>query len=320
MVAVKRATIKDVARLARVDVSTVSRAMRDHPRISEDTRQRVRRAAEALDYRPNVAARAMVTRRTNTFAFLVPSLADPSVAAFAAGADASARAHGYSMVIAAYRTPQLGVARDAKLFREHRFDGVLLMSPRHYPDGALELPLATLEEARVDNRGGAEAAGRLLAEHGHRHVAFIGGEHDSPHARDRLLGLRSVLGDGVRHHYGDWTPRAGFELTQRVLDEAPETTAIFAASDAVALGVYGALGERGLSIPVHMSVVGFDDAAIARHYWPRLTTVAQPLEQVGASAFEILLARIQGEEPEPPRILPTRVVVRASVGPVRSEP
>jgi len=317
---VKRATIKDVARLARVDVSTVSRAMRDHPRISDDTRRRVREAAEALDYRPNVAARAMVTRRTNTFAFLVPSLADQNVAAFAAGAEASARVHGYSMVVAAYRSARSGGGQDTHLFREHRFDGVLLMSPRHYPEGALELPLATLEEAPVDNRGGAAAAGDLLARNGHRHVAFVGGEHDSPHARERLLGLRSVLGETVRHHYGDWTPSAGFELTQRVLDEASTTTAIFAASDAVALGVYGALAERGLSIPNQISVVGFDDAAAARHYWPRLTTVAQPLERVGATAFELLLARIGGMEPEPPQALPTRVVVRASVGPVRSEP
>ena len=317
--AVRRATIKDVARLVGVDVSTVSRAMRDHPRISEATRRRVHEVAAALDYRPNVAARAMVTSRTHTFAFLVPSLADPNVAAFAAGAEANARARGYSMVVAAYRSPDHAPSGDVHLFREHRFDGVLLMSPRHYPEGALELPLATLEEARVDNRGGAAAAGRLLVAHGHRHVAFVGGEHDSPHARERLLGLRSVLGDGVRHHYGDWTPGAGFALTQRVLDEAPETSAIFAASDAVALGVYGALGERGLSIPAQVSVVGFDDAPAARHYWPRLTTVAQPLDEVGAAAFELLFARINGDEPEPPALLATRVVERASVGPVRSE-
>lgn len=311
---VKRTTIKDVARLAGVDVSTVSRAMRDHPRISEATRQRVVLAARELDYRPNAAARAMVTSRTRSFAFLVPSLADPNVAAFAAGAEAEARTHGYSMVVAGYRAPRGTAAPGPQLFREHRFDGLLLMSPRHYPESGLDLPLATLEEARVDNHGGAALAASLLRDHGHRRVAFVGGEHDSPHARERLLGLRSVFGDATCR-YGDWTPQAGFDLTTRLLDEDAGVSAIFAASDAVALGVYGALHERGLAIPGDVSVVGFDDMPAARHYWPRLTTVAQPLEQVGATAFEMLLARIEGREPEPPPVLDVRLVQRASVGP-----
>jgi DNA-binding LacI/PurR family transcriptional regulator len=313
--AVKRATIKDVARLAGVDVSTVSRAMRGNPRISELTRARVAQAARDLDYRPNAAARAMVTSRTRAFAFLVPSLGDPNVASFAAGAEARARAHGYSMVVVGYRSASGPPDRGTHLFREHRFDGVLLMSPRHYPEPALDLPLATLEEARVDNHGGAALTGALLARHGHREVAFVGGEHDSPHARERFLGLRSVLGDGVRCRYGDWTPQSGFDLTTRLLDHDPSITAIVAANDAVALGVYGALHERGRTIPGDVSVVGFDDTPTARHYWPRLTTVAQPLELVGATAFELLLARIDGHEPEPPPLLGVRLEERASVGP-----
>ncbi len=289
--------------------------MNGHPRISEATRARVARAAAALDYRPNAAARAMVTSRTRVFAFLVPNLADPNVAAFAAGAEAAGRRHGYSMVVAGYRRRTSDTAPDARFFLEHRFDGVLLMSPRHYPDDMLDLPVATLEEARVDNRGGGALAGRLLRDHGHRQVAFIGGEHDSPHARERLLGLRSILGEGVTHRYGDWTPRSGFELTTAALAADPSISAVFAASDTVALGVIGALHERGSSIPTDVSVVGFDDMPAARHYWPRLTTIAQPLEEVGATALELLLARIDGHEPEPPARLGVRLVERASVGP-----
>lgn len=310
----KRTTIKDVARLAGVDVSTVSRAMRDHPRISEATRRRVVAVARELDYRPNAAARAMVTSRTRAFAFLVPSLADPNVASFAAGAEAEAREHGYAMVVAGYRSAVGSAPAATELFREHRFDGLLLMSPRHYPESGLDLPLATLEEALVDNRGGARAAAELLHAHGHRRVAFVGGEHDSPHARERLLGVRSVFTEAT-HRYGDWTPQAGFELTSRLLDEQASVTAIVAASDAVALGVYGALHERGLAIPGDVSVVGFDDLPSARHYWPRLTTVAQPFDRVGATAFRLLLTRIDGAEPEPPPVLPVRLVRRASVGP-----
>ncbi len=313
----KRATIKDVARVAGVDVSTVSRAMRGNPRISDATRARVTLAAADLDYRPNVAARAMVTSRTQTFAFLVPSLADPNVASFAAGAEATAREHDYSMVVATYRPQRGGLSRSPRFFHEHRFDGVLLMSPRHYPDDSLDLPLATLEEARVDNHAGGALAGTLLAYHGHRRVAFVGGEHDSPHARERLIGLRSVLGPGVEQHYGDWTAASGFALTHTILDASPDVTAIFAASDAVALGVLGALQGRGLSIPADVSVIGFDDTSAARHYWPPLTTIAQPLERVGAIAFELLLARIEGDEPVLPQPLGVRLVERDSVGTVR---
>lgn len=315
---VKRTTIKDVALAAGVDVSTVSRAIHGNTRISLETRDRVAAAIRDLDYRPNVAARAMVTRKTHTFAFLVPDLSDPNVAEFASGAEARAREEGFSMLVAGYRPRDARYRPDESFFREHRVDGILLMSPRHYPAAAFDLPVATLEEARVDNRGGGALVGEFLRGLGHRVVAFVGGQHDSPHARERVLGLQRTLDAEATVRYGDWSAESGRTLTTSLLAERSDVTAIFAASDSVALGVIHALHAAGVAIPGDVSVIGFDDQAVSRHCWPALTTISQPLRAVGATAFGLLRRRIEGHEPDPAPPLPVHLIERGSTGPVRT--
>jgi DNA-binding LacI/PurR family transcriptional regulator len=312
---VKRVTIKDVANLAGVDVSTVSRVINQRPRIADATRVRVQQAIVQLDYRPNVAARAMVTDRTRTFALLVPNLADPNVAAIAAGAEGRARHEGYSMVVAAYSAHAPEEGDPDSFFREHRVDGLLLMSPRHYPSDAPDLPTATLEEAPVDNADGGRQVGALLRRLGHERVVYLGGPQASPHVRERLRGLAEVVGAPATVAFGDWKPQSGFALANRWLDGDRDATAIFAAGDLVALGVLHALHARGVRVPEDVSVVGFDDTAIAAHTWPRLTTVSQPLAEVGAAAFGTLLDRIEGRAPRPSPTLPVWLVVRDSTGP-----
>jgi LacI family transcriptional regulator/LacI family repressor for deo operon, udp, cdd, tsx, nupC, and nupG len=236
----------------------------------------VQQAIVQLDYRPNVAARAMVTDRTRTFALLVPNLADPNVAAIAAGAEGRARHEGYSMVVAAYSAHAREEGDPDSFFREHRVDGLLLMSPRHFPLDAPALPTATLEEAPVDNADGGRQVGALLKRLGHERVAFIGGPPASPHVRERLRGLAEAVGAPAMVSFGEWQPQSGFALANRWLDGERDATAIFAAGDLIALGVLHALHARGVRVPEDVSVVGFDDTPIAAHTWPRLTTVSQP--------------------------------------------
>jgi len=316
--AVKRATIKDVALAAGVDVSTVSRAIHGNTRISVETRNRVASAVRELDYRPNVVARAMVTRKTYTFAFLVPDLSDPNVAVFASGAEAQAREDGFSMLVAGYRPRDTRYRPDESFFREHRVDGILLMSPRHYPADILDLPVATLEEARVDNRGGGAMVGELLRGLGHRVVAFIGGQHDSPAARERVLGLQGAFGGEAIVRYGDWGAESGRVLTAALLAERSDVTAVFAASDSVALGAIHALHAAGVAVPGDVSVVGFDNQQVSRHSWPALTTVSQPLRVAGAAAFSLLRQRIEGHEPDPVAPLPVYLIERDSTAPART--
>jgi DNA-binding LacI/PurR family transcriptional regulator len=313
----RRVTIKDVAAVAGVDVSTVSRVINGRPRISEATRTRVDKVIQQLDYRPNLAARAMVTKRTRTFALLVPNLADPNVASIAAGAEERARHEGYSMVLAAYSVHAPKDADPDSFFRAHRVDGLLLMSPRHYPADTPELPVATLEEAPVANADGGRQVGTLLHRLGHRWVAFLGGPQASPHVRERVRGLAATIGAPASVEFGDWSSESGFTLANRLLDDHPEVTAIFAAGDRLALGVLNALHGRGVRVPEDVSVVGFDDTPMAAHYWPRLTTVTQPFQALGGAAFGILLDRIEGRAARPVAPLPVRLVERASTGPAR---
>lgn len=313
----KRATIKDVARTAGVDISTVSRVLNDKPRVAPATRARIERAIVELGYRRDAAARTMVTRRTRTFALLVPDLADPTVAEIAKGAERRARDEGYTMLLAGHHLhPARTDAHD--VLGEHRVDGVLLMSPRQLPTDDPGVPFATLEEAPVDDAGGGRAVAILLAGLGHDRVGFVGGPAESGHARDRLEGFRAVFGHDVAVRFGSWSSDDGRRCALELLDAAPDVTAVFAASDTVALGVLHALSERGLRVPSDVSVVGFDDLAFARHLAPPLTTVAQPLSAVGARAFEVLLARIDGDPVPTPGALPVHLVERGSTGPAKA--
>lgn len=313
----KRATIRDVARTAGVDISTVSRVLNDKPRVAADTRARIERAIEDLGYRRDATARAMVTRRTRTFALLVPDFADPTVAEIAKGAEQRGREAGYAMLVAGHHLhPAHGGADD--VLGEHRVDGFLLMSPRHLPANDPGVPFATLEEAPVDDHAGGAAVAGLLARLGHESVVFVGGPADSEHARARLEGLRTGLGRPVAARFGSWSSDHAFVIAGDLLDAEPRATAVFAASDTVAIGVLHALSARGRRVPQDVSVVGFDDLPFARHLSPPLTTVAQPLPEVGARAVEILLTRIDGDPARPARPLPVRLVERASTGPVEA--
>lgn len=187
------------------------------------------------------------------------------------------------------------------------------MSPRYFPEVDLALPKATLEEAPVDNYQGGVLVAAYLQSLGHQHVAFVGGLSKSPHAHERLAGLSSN-GLKIVSLLGDWTAECGFSRTQQILDQHPMVSAIFAASDAVALGVLNALHSRGYAVPGDVSVLGFDDLTASKYYWPPLSTIKQPLAAVGAAAFDILLARIEKRQ-EPTRSpLPVELIVRGSTG------
>lgn len=317
----KRATIKDIARLAEVNISTVSRVLNGSAKISEATRQRVEAAAQALDYQPNSAARAMVTQQTRAFAFLVPTLDDPNVAVTALGAEQQAQLYDYAMLVASYH---VGEHESPDHFlAEHRVDGLILMSPRHFARPYSRLPMVTLEETPADNaQGGALVAAHLQAL-GHRRVACLGGLKDSPHSHQRFDSftqqMRQVHAE-VHCQLGDWSAACGYQLAQQLLREKPDITAIFAANDSVALGVLNALHSAGRRVPEDVSVCGFDDQALAQYSWPPLTTVRQPLQRIGASAFELLRSRMSKQATSTQQTLPAKLpvefILRQSTAPV----
>ncbi len=317
MNALRRPTIKDVAKAAGVTYPTVSRVLSGKPYVATETRERVIQAIAQLGYRPSAAARSMVLNRTHTLAMLVPHLGDPNFGLFFIGAEREARAHGYSVLVADHES----ISGRDHVLTEHRVDGLFILESYRFNaelDG-LDVPVVHLDDAPMDQRGGGRLVGVHLKELGHENVVLIGGPVNAPHAMLRYDGLLEIYPNAVWLP-GDWTAATGYALTAQALET--QATAIFAANDFVALGVMRALRERNLEIPRDISVVGFDDSPLAQHFHPSLTTVHQPIEVQGAHAAALLIARLsdQNAPNAPPH--PLDLIVRDSSGaaPTRSAP
>jgi DNA-binding LacI/PurR family transcriptional regulator len=304
----RRPTIKDVAKAAGVTYPTVSRVLSNKPYVALETRERVLHAITELGYRPSAAARSMVTQRTHLLAMVVPHLTDPNFGTLFAGAEREARKRGYSVLVTDFDS----AAEDGGLLSEHRVDGVLILEPQNYPGRFLsELPVVELDDAPIDQHAGGRLVGEHFAALEHKNVVFVGGPADSPHARERHLGLLSYF-PNAPWFAGDWTAESGYALLEQTLEYAP--TALFAANDYVALGLIHALRGRGLRVPDDISLIGFDDIAPAKHFTPALTTVRQPLEQQGSSAAWLLIAKLNNEAlPTRERIFP-QLILRESTG------
>ncbi len=313
MTALRRPTIKDVAKAAGVTYPTVSRVLSGKPYVATDTRERVMRAIENLGYRPSAAARSMVLNRTQTLAMLVPHLADPNFGMFFIGAEREARNHGYSVLVADHES----ITGSDHLLNEHRVDGLLILeSYRFGPElEGLGVPIVHLDDAPMDQLGGGRIVGRHLKELGHENIVLIGGPADAPHASLRYDGLLEIH-PRAKWIPGDWTAESGYALLDRALERG--VTAIFAANDFVALGAMRALRERDLDVPLDISVVGFDDSPLARHFYPSLTTVRQPIEVQGAHAAAILIARLSGQNAPSAPPHPLELIVRDSSGTART--
>ncbi|MFD6419996.1 LacI family DNA-binding transcriptional regulator [Streptomyces sp. NPDC060194] len=333
----RRPTIKTVAARAGVGRTTVSRVLNGSPLVSDRAREAVEAAIAELGFVPSSVARGLVTSRTNAIALVIPE----SESRLGSEPYFSAVIRGVSTGLAATQTHlQLVLVRDkADLDRltesvvARRVDGVLLVSV-HRGDplpGLLEemgLPTVlagrrseeeTLSHARSDNLGGATAAVRHLMDRGRERIATITGPLDMEVGRSRLQGWREALTDAGRSPaeqlvaQADFTEEGGHGAMAGLLDRVPDLDAVFVASDVMAAGALVALRERGRRVPDDVAVVGFDDSIIARHTSPPLTSVRQPVEELGAEIARILLAELADPSAERTRtLLPTSLVVRES--------
>lgn len=325
----------DVARLAGVSHQTVSRVVNGATNLRPDTRTKVLRAIEQLGYRPNSAARALVTRRSATIGvigsrsgFWGPSTVHRTVQ------DAGRRA-GY--FVSAVNLPELtrDELQDAiDHLRDHGVEGIVLIAAT---DEALEvarthqelgLPVVVVEgdpersrwTVGVDQRAGAELGTRFLLDLGHTEVLHLAGPQSWTEARARLAGYQAAMhGAGLRPLpalEGDWSAASGWALGRDVAVRE-DVTAVFCANDQMALGLLRALAEAGRPAPHEFSVVGFDDIPEAAYLQPPLTTVRQDFTAVGRRAIETLRAAL-GDGAEPERLTSPELVVRASAAPPRT--
>ena len=325
------ATIKDVAKLAGVSVSTASVALNGRGPVSEATRQRVKEAALALRYRPNAVARSLVTRRTRSIGLVLADLTDPYFHGVAKGIEAVASASGYTVLLADTDRSPAKEERSLETLLCRQVDGLILAGSAGENGGSLswlktsQVPVVTVgrySEAfpavSADNTG----AGRLVAEHlvreGYRRIGFIGGPPGLRVSVERCQGFCTALREAgfepLCSAPGDFTPAGGYQAAKALLANGAERPeAIVAANDQMAIGVLKAVKEAGLQVPDDVAVAGIGDVATAVYTDPPLTTVALPLREMGERAARMLLRLIEGEAaPEQPLVLPVTLKVRAS--------
>ncbi len=327
----------DIARFAGVSQSTVSRVMSHDPRISESTRARVEDAMSRLGYRPNAAARTLITGRSHLLGLVVSNITNPFYPEMIESIVAAAAEHDYTVVLGNTQEREDRQLSLLDLLIEQQVDGAILTSPLRDSAAAIarrgldRVPLVTvnrrmtgqrLDSVHLDNVG----AGRLVAEHlvglGHRRIGFVGGLASASTNADRLAGVRAALRDlgcALRAQDvvdGEFTWRHGYAVATSALAGRSRPTALICADDLIALGVMDASLDLGLRIPDDVAVVGFDDVPVAALRPIGLTTVRQPVAQMGRLAVELLVDRItNGPDYDPVEVvLPPSLVVRRTCG------
>ncbi|MFH9728105.1 LacI family DNA-binding transcriptional regulator [Streptomyces sp. NPDC017254] len=334
-----RPTLEEVAARAGVGRGTVSRVINGSPRVSEQAKAAVEQAVAELGYVPNRAARALAGSRTDAVALVIPEtearlFAEPYFLDIIRGVSSELADADKQLLLTLIRSEQER-QRFEQYLAAQRVDGVLLVSVHGadpLPDQVRALGLPAVlngrrtEDERVafvdsDNTGAGRTAVAHLSARGRSAIATITGPLDMYVARCRLDGYREGLSeaglvlDEQLVANGDFTEDGGRRAMRELLDRRPDLDAVFAASDVMAAGARNVLREAGRRVPEDVALVGVDDSAVARHMDPPLTSVRQPIEEMGRTMARLLLEEIAApSEPDeqPRRMLPTELVVRAS--------
>jgi len=316
----RRPTIRQVAARAGVSHQTVSRVINAEGYVGEVTRARVLKAISELNYVPNGIARSLSSNRSHTLGVVSNDISDHSFAELAAGAELEARRQGYYLIIG---TVEDGPPGDEeaylRLMQQRRIEGLIVARPRLRAASrrllvamassiptvviASRLEAPRLHSVDIDNRAGGRAATAHLIERGHRDLATITGPLDWVSAGARLEGTREALREaGLNAEMRvqtspDWGVEGGRQAMAHLLEAGRRFTAVFAQSDLLAVGAIAELQAHGLAVPADVSVVGYDDIPVARYLTPPLTTIRQPMGEVGARAVRILVEGMARRSP-----------------------
>jgi len=334
-VARERPTLEAVARRAGVSRATVSRVVNGSTTVAEEIRVRVRRAVEEMGYVPNQAARSLVTQRTDSIALVLTEepnrvFSDDQVfPGIIRGVSQELEAADRQLVLM-MASSTAGHERIERFAGGRHVDGVMIASMHgadplpaalarmHIPVVCGGRPLGrahALPYVDVDHTGGVSAAVRHLLGTGRRRIATIAGPQDMIAGIDRLAAYRAALADSDRRSIvavGDFTRESGAVAMRQLLADDPQLDAVFVASDLMAHGALRTLREAGRRVPDDVAVVGFDDIEMARFTDPPLTTVRQPIVEIGRQLARLMVRVIAGEQVESAVLLPTELVVRDS--------
>jgi len=335
-------TLKDIAEKLDLSVTTVSRALAGYSDVAEGTCQRVRQAAKEMGYYPNITARQLQKQCTDTLAFIIPThgprFSDPFFSELLSGIGNEAAHHNFDLLVST-QPPNSDAERETYRHIVHgrRADGILVARTRqnderirflnghHFPFVAfgrsdLEIDFPYVDE---DSYTGIQLLTQHLVDLGHQRIGFICAPAELMFCQSRLDGYRDTLQENglpVNEALvvdGDLTQRGGFRATQELLAHTTRPTAIIACNDLMALGAMSAAQQIGLTIGRDLAVGGFDDIPLAEHVHPSLTTVRQPIYEIGQRITRMLIQLIQGEIPaEMQVVLTPQLIVRESSGPL----
>ncbi len=316
-------TIRDVAERAGVSLSTVSHVLNGTRFVEDKTAQRVREAIQALDYRPNTVARSLRSRETHTIGLIVPDNSNPFFADLARVIEDCGFAEGYTVILCNSDGSADKEATYLDVLLSKQVDGLILISSsdqvralnqvlaRRVPVVVVDRELGDtpVDQVMVDNEAGGYLAGRYLTQLGHQHIGCISGPSELTPSLRRIAGIRRALAemnctladDAVVS--GNFQYIGGEQAMAQLLSARPDLTAIFAANDLMAIGAVNAIRRAGRHVPADLSIVGFDDVWFAGLMWPSLTTIAQPMAEIGQKSVTLLLEQINSLNRPPAQLL-----------------
>ncbi|MCK6628869.1 MAG: LacI family transcriptional regulator [Anaerolineae bacterium] len=330
-------SIKDIAKAVDISYSTVSRALNNSPRVKLETRELIQRKAVEMGYLPSAIARSLVTRRTNTIGVVVTKITDLFFAEVIQGIEETAVNRGYSVILTnSDGRPDYELAAIQTL-RERRVDGIILVAAcasteakqRLFASPEVETPIVIINNVHqqhvgysveTDNVGGGWAATQHLLDLGHRRIAYIAGPSSEWDSVERQQGYEQALQqaglplDPALIARGNNFAQGGLTAMQQLLALPDPPTAVFCYNDVTALGAMRATYAVGRRIPQDLSIVGFDDIALAPYFEPPLTTVAQAKREMGEKAVQMVLDLLAGEPVVEKWVLPSELIVRESTG------
>lgn len=336
-------TIKDIAKKAGYSVTTVSRALNGYDDVNEDTREKIIAVARELGYYPNRIAQQLVTKKTNTFAVFTldrQTFQNQFITLLISGLMDELALDDYNLLLFPSQKLQ-SAAEVANRCRQQGVGGAVIMGLRlsdpvvkelpqvNFPTVLVDVPIKGKRAGYVssDNITGAAQAVDYLARLGHRTIGFINGHSQAWVSRERLAGYEKGLAQhGLPFsptlvYEGDFSKESGLQGAQALVRRHPELTALFVASDLMAVGAVEGLSELGMRVPEDVSVIGFDDQEYARHTRPALTTVRQDMYGMGKQAARLLIQMVENQDYEPIHTdLKPELVVRESTAPPRKAP
>jgi len=334
-VTTKKATIKDVAREAKVSIASVSRVLNGLGGVTAETQEAVRQAVNRLHYVPDNAARSLITGRTHTIGAVLPDLYGEFFSELIRGIDLAARARGLHLLVSSSHDGVDDAASAVRTMRG-RVDGMIILSqfvdeaflelnlPSDLPAVLLDSPIDNprYPSINIDNVAGAHAMVKHLLDAGHASVALITGPVGNYDAQGREKGYRAAMGKHapkvpLNIVAGEFTEESGYRAGRELLAQATRPRAVFAANDMMAVGCLYAFKEAGIRVPEDIALAGFDDILIARYVTPSLSTVSVSIAELGKSALLLLTELMDGKgHVDGPHIRTLRcdVVARESCG------